>query len=1355
MDWCCGGSPIAHFTSASSPCSLARSSVRRTLSHPLRTMTILDSAWSPPDEFEEYRLVRLLGVGAMGQVYLAHDMLLDRPVAVKFVDAADPSARARVIEEARAIARLQHPNVVAIYRVAEVAGHPYLVSEYVRGRALNELDRPTPWQQVLDIALDLARGLAAAHRRGVLHRDVKPANAILTTEGRAKLLDFGLARVMDISPADDPAAAPPLERSRERSRAGGSLSAIDGLALLHSRTLPGRDAPADVVEVGDRNHGSDPGVAGSVAAARRPGDASRDITSLRTDPQPHPVGTPLYMAPEVWRGEPATRRSDLYSLGILLYELLAGTAPHRGITVVALAATVQYRDIPRLGEVVPGVEPAFAAIVDRLVERDPAARFPSADALLVALEDSAAPPRKDGDPDGNPYRGLAAFESAHGSLFFGRRGEIRELVDRVRTEAFVVVGGDSGTGKSSLCRAGALPWLQRNDGWSCVEVVPGRHPVRALAAALAGWAGTTEAELVTLLRDSPDEVARAVRQHIVDGEPPSPRSQPGARFDTEGPTGERSQGPPRGLLLFVDQLEELLTLSEPDDARVVAAALAALAVRSPSVRVLTTARSDFLSRLAMLPELGDEMARGLYFLRPLAGEQIREVIVRPAAAKGVVYESEALIDALVEQTEHAPGGLPLLQFTLAELWDARDVGARTIRAETLAALGGVGGALTRHADRLLAGLHDNERDAARRILLRLITAEGTRTRRSEAELVTEGAGRAAERAALEVLVRGRVLVANNAHDGAYEIAHEALLTSWSTLQRWLQRDAVDHAQRERIEQAAASWERMGRPHDLLWGRRQLAETRALDRASLAPREAAFLAAAGKAIRRRRILGASGVAMLAIGAVVVGLAIHARARRELESVVADQVRAAMIAQTTARRIAAQRDVARSRAFSLFDNHHWGDGEVAWDEAEMMASQEDGAYRSASGRLESALSLDPTRARLRDWFADLTFERLLRAERDRHRDLADELAARMAAYDDGRHQAELAADAHLALEIAPTGAQVWSERPGGPRQHVGQAPLSALTVPAGSVVLSFEAPGRVAVRLPILLSRGETLELRVSLPMADSAPPGMIYVPPGRFLFGNADSSDLRRPFSNTAPLHEVSTDGYFIGRYEVTFAEWIEFLDDLAPDERRRRSPRSSVATSSITLTEISPRRWRLALTPTTQTYTAETGQRLHYQGRAKRADQDWTRFPVSAVSFEDAVAFAGWLDRTRRIPGARLCDEYEWERAARGADARTFPSGNTLAPDDANIDVTYGREPLAFGPDEVGSHPGSRSPVGADDMAGNVWEWTRSVQTPNAPVVRGGSWYQGRLSARSLNREASEPTERSQVIGLRLCVTPQ
>ncbi|TMQ17651.1 MAG: serine/threonine protein kinase, partial [Deltaproteobacteria bacterium] len=166
--------------------------------------------WVPPKRVGEYRLLRVLGRGSMGQVWLAHDTVLDRLVAVKFISglSTDDADRRRFLTEARAAARVQHPNVIAIYRVGEIGPRPYLISEYVRGDSLDRIARPVAWPRLLDIAVGLARGLAAAHRRGVLHRDLKPANAILSETGEVKLVDFGLAKLVHHGPPDDATSAP-------------------------------------------------------------------------------------------------------------------------------------------------------------------------------------------------------------------------------------------------------------------------------------------------------------------------------------------------------------------------------------------------------------------------------------------------------------------------------------------------------------------------------------------------------------------------------------------------------------------------------------------------------------------------------------------------------------------------------------------------------------------------------------------------------------------------------------------------------------------------------------------------------------------------------------------------------------------------------------------------------------------------------------------------------------------------------------------------------------------------------------------------------------------------------------------
>jgi formylglycine-generating enzyme required for sulfatase activity len=263
---------------------------------------------------------------------------------------------------------------------------------------------------------------------------------------------------------------------------------------------------------------------------------------------------------------------------------------------------------------------------------------------------------------------------------------------------------------------------------------------------------------------------------------------------------------------------------------------------------------------------------------------------------------------------------------------------------------------------------------------------------------------------------------------------------------------------------------------------------------------------------------------------------------------------------------------------------------------------------------------------------------------------------------------------------------------------------------------------------------------------------VYVPEGRFLFGSGNE-DLRTSFLDTAPLHAFETPAFLISRYETTIGDWIAFLDALPPAQREIRRPQGRLDGRSgfIDIRKKRDGDWGVAFRAADRTYHAGTGERLRYEDRTQRASQDWMRFPVSGVSPEGAIEFAVWLNRSGRVPGARLCTEREWERAARGADTRDYPHGNRLLSDDTNIDVTYGRKSGAYGPDEVGSHPLSVSPFGVQDLAGNVWEITESVLDKGQFVVRGGSFYQNSRTMLNPNRNPIGSATRDQTIGLRIC----
>jgi serine/threonine-protein kinase len=262
---------------------------------------------------DHFRVVARIGAGGMGVVYRAHDERLDRDLALKVLppDAlADPEARRRFQSEALALSRLNHPNICTIHQVGEVDGQTYIAMEYVEGQPLSELlgHMRVPVDAIVRYGIQIAAGLAHAHDRGLVHRDLKSANIVITPDGRVKILDFGLA----------------------------------------------------------------------VMAAHPDDDATRTATATGTV-----VGTLAYMAPEVLRGEHADARSDVWALGVVLHEALAGERPFQGATAYELTASVLERSPAPMPDAVP---PALAAIVMRCLAKQPGERYQRASEVGAALE---------------------------------------------------------------------------------------------------------------------------------------------------------------------------------------------------------------------------------------------------------------------------------------------------------------------------------------------------------------------------------------------------------------------------------------------------------------------------------------------------------------------------------------------------------------------------------------------------------------------------------------------------------------------------------------------------------------------------------------------------------------------------------------------------------------------------------------------------------------------------------------------------------------------------------------------------------------------------------------------------------
>ncbi len=503
-----------------------------------------------------------------------------------------------------------------------------------------------------------------------------------------------------------------------------------------------------------------------------------DLEATPDDLAPGMVG---YRSPEEIRGEPASPRSDIYGLGMVVQDLLDGTRLEGGV----------------------------ADVLGRATADDPHARYEDAIDFAAALRDALGLSLRKASAQSavearNPYKGLRAFTEADADDFFGRDALVDRLVARMAEPTpgsrFLAVVGPSGSGKSSAVRAGLVPTLRRgalpgSERWFYVDMLPGGHPMEELEAALLRVAVDPPRSLLEKLEHDQDGLALTVPRLLPDPE-------------TE-------------LVLVIDQLEEVFTLVEHDTTREFFLTSLVSAVRDPAarLRVVVTLRADFYDRPLAHPGLAELMRLRSETVVPLTPEEFERAISGPVDRVGVVAE-RALVAEMVADVSDRPGALPLLQYALTELFERRRGGALTL--EAYREIDGIAGALARRAEDLYEGLSETEREAAKQMFLRLVVpGEGRGDARRlvpRSELVNLQVPREAMHRVIEVFGRHRLLSFDRDPTNrgpTVEVAHEALLGSWDRLRIWIDEARDDLRHHRRLAAAAADWEASGRDQSFL------------------------------------------------------------------------------------------------------------------------------------------------------------------------------------------------------------------------------------------------------------------------------------------------------------------------------------------------------------------------------------------------------------------------------------------------------------------------------------------------------------------------------------------------------------
>jgi len=510
------------------------------------------------------------------------------------------------------------------------------------------------------------------------------------------------------------------------------------------------------------------------------------------DPHNLPAGYPI-------NGEAPCVQGDVGALGLLLYQCLSGVeAPQTPVPGSILGEQPASLLPATIGE--PDEIPQqITDVLLRATAVDPDDRYAGVNEFMAAWESALGATDAEIDYDlrsdaRNPYKGLRPFDEPDADDFHGRERLIAQLADAVEADRLVTVIGPSGIGKSSVVKAGLIPTLRRgvvpgSDEWLITAMTPGRDPFGELAVALTRISVFPTVDLEETLRSGPLSLVDSARRLL----PP----------DTP-------------LLLVIDQFEELFTLidSEHDRSTFLDLLVETAAAQDGMIRIVLTMRADFMDRPLGYARFGDLFRKGVVLISTPSNTELRAIVEEPARAVGVRFEA-GLVDRIVNDVEDQPGGLPLLEFSLSELFDQRDADLLTLSSYNEA--GGVLGTIGRRAEVLYHDLDPVSQETARQLFLRLVTVSetgrDTRRRVSATELHRLGISEDAVASVLDAFGRYRILTFDRdpvTRTPTVEVAHEAVLSEWKRFESWIEDHREDLLLHRRLTAAINEWEDSGR-----------------------------------------------------------------------------------------------------------------------------------------------------------------------------------------------------------------------------------------------------------------------------------------------------------------------------------------------------------------------------------------------------------------------------------------------------------------------------------------------------------------------------------------------------------------